>query len=152
MRFGLKTTPMHVSYDEILRVWQEADGLPQIEDAWLWDHLLPLAGPADGPVHEGWTLLTALAAQTERLRLGLLVSSNRLRHPAMLGKITSTLDVVSRGRWSSGSARVARISRPGRVVFLAKTRPSRSTPPTASPSCRPPRASAGSRRASRSSS
>ncbi|MEU0463088.1 LLM class flavin-dependent oxidoreductase [Amycolatopsis sp. NPDC006131] len=94
----MKTTPMHVSYDEILRVWQEADGLPQIEDAWLWDHLLPLAGPPDGPVHEGWTLLTALAAQTERLRLGLLVSSTRLRHPAMLGKITSTLDVVSRGR------------------------------------------------------
>jgi alkanesulfonate monooxygenase SsuD/methylene tetrahydromethanopterin reductase-like flavin-dependent oxidoreductase (luciferase family) len=102
VRFGIKTTPMHVGYEDILRVWQEADGLPEIEDAWLWDHLLPLAGPKDGPIYEGWTLLTALAAQTERLRLGLLVTSNRIREPAVLGKIASTVDVVSHGRLIMG--------------------------------------------------
>ncbi|MFJ5272466.1 LLM class flavin-dependent oxidoreductase [Streptomyces sp. NPDC088358] len=102
VRFGIKTTPMHVSYEDIRRVWQEADTLPEIEDAWLWDHLLPLRGPKDGPIHEGWTLLSALAAQTERLRLGLLVTSNRLRPPAVLGKITSTVDVISGGRLVMG--------------------------------------------------
>jgi alkanesulfonate monooxygenase SsuD/methylene tetrahydromethanopterin reductase-like flavin-dependent oxidoreductase (luciferase family) len=100
--FGIKTTPMHVDYDDLLRVWQEADLVPEIQDAWLWDHLLPLAGPKDGPVYEGWTLLSALAAQTERLRLGLLVTSNRIRQPAVLGKIAGTVDVISRGRLIMG--------------------------------------------------
>jgi alkanesulfonate monooxygenase SsuD/methylene tetrahydromethanopterin reductase-like flavin-dependent oxidoreductase (luciferase family) len=98
VRFGIKTTPMHVDYTDILRVWQEADKISEIADAWLWDHFLPLAGPKDGKIYEGWTLLSALAAQTERLRLGLLVTSNRVREPAVLGKIASTVDVVSGGR------------------------------------------------------
>ena len=100
--FGLKTTPMHVDYDDILRVWLEADEIPEIEHAWLWDHMLPLAGPKDGKIYEGWTLLAALAAQTRRLRLGLLVTSNRIRQPAVLGKIATTVDVVSRGRLVMG--------------------------------------------------
>ncbi|MDX3226436.1 LLM class flavin-dependent oxidoreductase [Streptomyces sp. ME19-01-6] len=100
--FGIKTTPMRVSYEEILRVWQEADALPQFRDAWLWDHLMPIAGPKDGQVLEGWTLLSALAAQTRRLRLGLLVTSNRIRQPAVLGKIATTVDVISRGRLVMG--------------------------------------------------
>ncbi|HVV11001.1 LLM class flavin-dependent oxidoreductase [Amycolatopsis sp.] len=102
IKFGIKPTPMHVRYEDVHRVWQEADDLPEIEDAWLWDHFLPLAGPKNGPVHEGWTLLSALAAQTERLRLGLLVTSNRVREPAVLGKIASTVDVISQGRLIMG--------------------------------------------------
>ena len=100
--FGLKTTPMHVPYADIRRVWLEADQAPQIRDAWLWDHYLPLAGPKDGEIYEGWTLLTALAAQTVRLRFGLLVTSNRIRPPAVLGKIATTLDVISGGRLVMG--------------------------------------------------
>ncbi|MFI5880062.1 LLM class flavin-dependent oxidoreductase [Streptomyces sp. NPDC051554] len=98
VRFGIKTTPMHVSYEDIRQVWLEADSVPEIADAWLWDHLLPVAGPKDGQIHEGWTLLSALAAQTRRLRLGLLVTSNRVRPPAVLGKMASTVDVISGGR------------------------------------------------------
>lgn len=98
VRFGIKTTPMHVPYEDIRSVWLEADTVPEIEDAWLWDHLLPVAGPKDGQIHESWTLLSALAAQTERLRLGLLVTSNRIRPPAVLGKMASTVDVISGGR------------------------------------------------------
>ncbi|MER7754408.1 LLM class flavin-dependent oxidoreductase [Kitasatospora sp. NPDC097643] len=100
--FGLKTTPMRVGYPEILRVWEEADDVPEIADAWLWDHLLPLGGPPDGTVLEGWTLLAALAARTRRLRLGLLVTANRLRHPAVLGKTATTVDVISGGRLVMG--------------------------------------------------
>jgi alkanesulfonate monooxygenase SsuD/methylene tetrahydromethanopterin reductase-like flavin-dependent oxidoreductase (luciferase family) len=100
--FGIKTSPMHVHYDDILRVWQEADLVPELEDAWLWDHLMPLREPKDGPAYEGWTLLSALAARTERLRLGLLVTSNRIRQPAVLGKMATTVDVISRGRLVMG--------------------------------------------------
>jgi alkanesulfonate monooxygenase SsuD/methylene tetrahydromethanopterin reductase-like flavin-dependent oxidoreductase (luciferase family) len=102
LRIGLKTTPMHVSYDEVLRVWQQADEMTEIADAWLWDHMLPLVGDRGGPVLEGWTMLAALAAQTSRLRLGLLVTSNRLRPPALLGKMATTVDVISGGRLIMG--------------------------------------------------
>ncbi len=98
LSFGIKTNPVHTGYDDILRVWREADAVPEIEHAWLWDHMLPLYGPVDGPILEGWTLLAALAAQTERLRLGLMVTSNRVRPPAVLAKIAATTDVISRGR------------------------------------------------------
>jgi alkanesulfonate monooxygenase SsuD/methylene tetrahydromethanopterin reductase-like flavin-dependent oxidoreductase (luciferase family) len=96
------TAPSQVAYEDILRVWREADSIPQIEHAWLFDHLLPIGGDPNGPAFEGWTLLSALAAQTERLRLGLLVSSNRFRPPAVLAKIASTVDVVAGGRLNFG--------------------------------------------------
>ena len=100
--FGIMTAPQQVSYDDILRVWQEADAIPDIEHAWLFDHLFPIVGDLHGPIFEGWTLLSALAAQTERLRLGLLVTSNRFRPPAMLAKIAATVDIVATGRLEFG--------------------------------------------------
>jgi alkanesulfonate monooxygenase SsuD/methylene tetrahydromethanopterin reductase-like flavin-dependent oxidoreductase (luciferase family) len=102
LSFGIKTNPVHVAYGEILRVWREADAIPEIEHAWLWDHFQPLFGPADGPILEGWTLLAALAAQTSRLRLGLMVTNNRARPPAVLAKIAATVDVISGGRLVMG--------------------------------------------------
>ncbi|MEU5599969.1 LLM class flavin-dependent oxidoreductase [Streptomyces sp. NPDC020298] len=96
------TAPAQVAYDDVLRVWREADGIPQIEHAWLFDHLMPLGGDPNGPTFEGWTLLSALAAQTERLRLGVMVTSNRFRPPAMLAKIAATVDVISGGRLEFG--------------------------------------------------
>jgi alkanesulfonate monooxygenase SsuD/methylene tetrahydromethanopterin reductase-like flavin-dependent oxidoreductase (luciferase family) len=100
--FGIATAPQQVSYDDLLPVWQEADTIPQIEHAWLFDHLLPIGGDPNGPILEGWTLLSAFAAQTRRLRLGLLVTSNRFRPPAMLAKIAATVDIVSGGRLDFG--------------------------------------------------
>ncbi|GAC1592073.1 MAG: LLM class flavin-dependent oxidoreductase [Acidimicrobiales bacterium] len=93
---------MNVDYAEIVRVWREADTIAEIEHAWLFDHLMPIGGNPDGPTYEGWTLLSALAAQTERLRLGLLVTSNRFRPPAVLAKIAATVDIVSGGRLDFG--------------------------------------------------
>jgi alkanesulfonate monooxygenase SsuD/methylene tetrahydromethanopterin reductase-like flavin-dependent oxidoreductase (luciferase family) len=112
-RFGIMTAPSQVSYRDLLRVWREADTIPQIEHAWLFDHLMPIGGDPNGPTFEGWTLLSALAAQTERLRLGLLVTSNRFRPPAMLAKIAATVDVVSGGRLEFG---IGAGSRPGHPV------------------------------------
>ncbi|MGP4029299.1 LLM class flavin-dependent oxidoreductase [Actinomadura sp. 3N407] len=96
------TAPSQVDYHDVLRVWREADTIPEIEHAWLFDHLMPIGGDPSGPTHEGWTMLSALAAQTRRLRLGLLVTSNRFRPPAMLAKIAATVDIVSGGRLDFG--------------------------------------------------
>ena len=101
-RFGIATAPQQVDYHDILRVWHEADTIPQIEHAWLFDHLMPIGGDPAGPIFEGWTLLSALAAQTQRLRLGVLVTSNRFRPPAMLAKIAATVNIVSGGRLDFG--------------------------------------------------
>jgi alkanesulfonate monooxygenase SsuD/methylene tetrahydromethanopterin reductase-like flavin-dependent oxidoreductase (luciferase family) len=110
--FGIMTAPMQVDYSDVVRVWREADTIPELEHAWLFDHLLPIAGDPNGPIHEGWTLLSALAAQTQRLRLGLLVTSNRFRPPAMLAKIAATVDVVSGGRLDFGIGAGSRPSHP----------------------------------------
>jgi len=111
-RFGIATAPMQVGYLDILRVWLEADKIPEIEHAWLFDHLKPIGGDPDGPIFEGWTLLSAMAAQTQRLRLGLLVTSNRIRPPAVLAKIATTVDIVSGGRLDFGIGAGSRPSFP----------------------------------------
>jgi alkanesulfonate monooxygenase SsuD/methylene tetrahydromethanopterin reductase-like flavin-dependent oxidoreductase (luciferase family) len=102
LSFGIKTSQSNLTYAEILKTWLEADAVPVFEHAWLWDHLVPLRGPVTGAALEAWTLLAALAAQTRRLRLGVIVTSNRLRPPAVLAKMAATVDVISHGRLELG--------------------------------------------------
>lgn len=70
----------------------------------LMDHYFQLDEflPADDPMLEGYTSLGFLAAHTERIRLGLLVTGVTYRHPALLAKIVATLDVLSGGRSELG--------------------------------------------------
>jgi alkanesulfonate monooxygenase SsuD/methylene tetrahydromethanopterin reductase-like flavin-dependent oxidoreductase (luciferase family) len=96
--FGIKTSQSNLTYDEILRTWREADEVPVFEHAWLWDHMIPLRGDTSGAALEAWTLLAALAAQTHRLRLGIIVTSNRLRPPPVLVKMAATVDIIAGGR------------------------------------------------------
>jgi F420-dependent oxidoreductase-like protein len=102
LRFGIKTAPQYTTYDNILAIWREADTLPAIEHAWLFDHFAPIHGDVNGPCLEGWTVLAALAAETKRLRMGLMVTGNTYRHPAVLAKIAATVDVISNGRLDFG--------------------------------------------------
>ena len=102
LSFGIKTAQQHTTYEEMLTVWREADAIPVFEHAWLFDHFAPIHSDVDGPCLEGWTTLTAMATQTTRLRLGLMVVGNTYRHPAVLAKTAATLDVISGGRLDIG--------------------------------------------------
>ena len=70
------------------------------ESVWVMDHFwqLPALGGPDEPILEAYTLLGALAARTERVKLGTLVTGVTYRNPAMLAKMVTTLDIISKGR------------------------------------------------------
>lgn len=102
LRFGIKTAPQFTTYEQMLRVWLEADTVPIIEHAWLFDHFMPLGTDITGPCLEGWTLLAAFAAQTRRLRVGMMVTGNTYRHPAVLANMGATVDIISHGRMDFG--------------------------------------------------
>lgn len=100
LRFGIKTAQMDGSYEQILEAWIAADELG-FDTAWGHDHLLN-QNDVSGPEDEGWTLLSALFAQTRRIRGGLMVTANTFRHPAVLAKIATTIDRISNGRLEVG--------------------------------------------------
>jgi F420-dependent oxidoreductase-like protein len=68
------------------------------DDLWIDDHLLSDEGDADDPKLEGWSTLAAVAAVTNRARLGLLVAANTFRNPGLTAKIATTVDHISGGR------------------------------------------------------
>ncbi|MFI5031260.1 MAG: LLM class F420-dependent oxidoreductase [Reyranellales bacterium] len=81
--------------------WAETHGFTWFS---VMDHLIQIGnvGAPDEPFMEGWTILTALAAVTQRIRLATLVSSVHYRNPAMLAKMAAGVDQISRGRLTFG--------------------------------------------------
>jgi F420-dependent oxidoreductase-like protein len=97
VKFGVVTAPQNVTWEEIRATWIEAEQLA-LDSAWLYDHLLPLSASLEDPIFESWTMLSALAVLTGRIRIGVLVTANTFRHPALLAKMAATVDILSRGR------------------------------------------------------
>src|SRR2546425_2679993 len=104
-RFGLQIpsftfeTPDTQIFDRVVELAQVAEQTG-FDSVWVMDHfyqLPPLGGP-DQPMLESYTLLGALGARTNRVRLGTLVTGVTYRNPALLAKIVTTLDVITSGR------------------------------------------------------
>src|SRR4051812_31376210 len=102
MRFAIKTSPQDTTWADMLAVWQAADELDVFESGWTFAPFYPIFGDSTGPCLEGWVTLTALAQATSRLRVGVLVTGNVYRHPAVLANMAASLDHVSHGRLELG--------------------------------------------------
>jgi F420-dependent oxidoreductase-like protein len=88
------------AYETVTRIAQAADGLGY-ESLWVPDHLHTIP-PSQEFLFEAWSVITALARDTSRIRLGQLVTGNSYRSPALQAKMASTVDVISHGRLTFG--------------------------------------------------
>jgi F420-dependent oxidoreductase-like protein len=101
MHFGIQTPQYQTELTSLVATWQTAERLG-FRSAWLMDHLYPILAPPTEPILEAWTTLAALAARTERIRLGVLVSANTFRHPSILARMAATIDRACGGRLEVG--------------------------------------------------
>lgn len=97
MRFGLDVAQQRMPWDELVRRVQLAEELG-FDGVWGFDHYQPMFGEGPGETFEGMTTLAALAGQTSRVRLGLLVTGVTYRHPSVLAAQALTVDHASHGR------------------------------------------------------
>ncbi|SFN67684.1 LLM class F420-dependent oxidoreductase [Mycetocola miduiensis] len=88
--------------------WERMSGLAAHADAgpwesiWVYDHFHTVPKPSDEATHEAWTLMSAFAATTKRVRLGQMCTCMSYRNPAYLAKVAATVDVISGGRVEMG--------------------------------------------------
>lgn len=72
------------------------------ESLWVYDHFHTVPVPTQEATYEAWTLMAALAAVTETVRLGQMCTCNSYRPPAYLAKVAASIDVISGGRLEMG--------------------------------------------------
>ena len=89
-------------YEAMTRVAKVADGIAAFDSIWLYDHFHTVPTPEIATTFEAWTSTAALTRDTQRVKVGQMVTCNAYRNPALLAKMASTVDVMSHGRLYCG--------------------------------------------------
>jgi alkanesulfonate monooxygenase SsuD/methylene tetrahydromethanopterin reductase-like flavin-dependent oxidoreductase (luciferase family) len=97
LKIGANFWNQYATWPALLEAGIRADRLGY-DTLWTWDHLYPIVGDSHGDNFEGWLTITAWAARTDRIRIGLLVGANPYREPTLVAKMATTLDHISNGR------------------------------------------------------
>lgn len=102
MKIGIQIEPqMGYTYGEVVTLAKAAESAGFYSFT-VSDHFFGNIKSVDKHAHDAWTLLALLTPQTERIRLGTLVTSQSYRNPALVAKIVANLDNASNGRIDFG--------------------------------------------------
>ncbi len=96
-RMDLVGVPVDQHWATMVDVARRAEA-GSYDSVWVYDHFHTVPDATQEPTYEAWTLMAALAVQTERVRLGQMCTCNSYRPPSYLAKVAACIDVISGGR------------------------------------------------------